>query len=122
MNLAPSADASLLGPVERLAQFLAAETQALRSLNNCDLDANNRIKSEALLDLTRRLRSVGGAPAGPALRAALDGLRGALAENQAALQVHLDAARAVSAIIVRALEHDQSDRTYSGDWRRGERW
>ncbi len=119
---AEASDAGLLGPVTRLNAFLAAETLALRSFAPHDLEAGNRVKSEALLDLTRRLRVVGGAPAGPVLRAALDELRRNLSDNQAALGVHLQAARTISAMVVRAVEHEQSDRTYSADWRRGERW
>jgi hypothetical protein len=40
-------------------------------------------------------------------------LRASLIRNQAALQIHLDAVREVSAIIARSIQEVESDGTYS---------
>jgi hypothetical protein len=43
----------------------------------------------------------------------LTSLRSSLIRNQAALQIHLDAVREVSAIIARSIQEVESDGTYS---------
>jgi hypothetical protein len=99
--------------LDRAARVVEAETAALRDRTQIDLDASNRLKSEALLDLTRRLRVCRAPSSDAALRAAVERLQQSLADNQALLAMHIDAARTVAAVIVKALKDDTSDTTYA---------
>ena len=102
-----------IGPIQRITACLRSETETLRRFAPVDLDHGIQIKSQALLELTRQARLLAGTRPEPALGEALIGLRESLAENAAAVALHLDAARKVSALIVGALERDMSDLTYS---------
>lgn len=101
-----------IDPIGRIADYLAAETDALRRFAPCDLLRGNHVKSQALLELTRHARTLAGRGDDPDLRGALETLRTRLVENGAALALNLDAARTLNAIIVEAVERDVSDRTY----------
>ena len=116
-GLTNAAQTPLTEPILRIATYLAAETAMLRRFAPCDLARGNQIKAQALLELMRHARSLAGR-GDPGLRNALEMLRTRLAENQAALTLHLDAARTVNAIIVAAVERDGSDRTYGRAARR----
>ena len=100
-------------PILRLAGTLEEETAALGRFETVDLSASAHVKSQALLELMRLSRSLARSLPDAALRDAIDLLRRRLQENMAAISVHLDAARQVTAIMVEAIERDQSDRTYS---------
>ena len=111
--LAAPAVAGQIEPILRIAEHLASETDALRRFAPCDLAHGNLVKSQALLELTRHSRRLQGTPPNAELRAALVALRERLVANQQAVQVHLDAARTLTELMVDAIERDASDRTYS---------
>ena len=111
--LVDMAVAGLTEAIGRALRAVSDETRELRLNGPVDFARHRRNKDLCLLDLTRRGRSLGGADPGDAARAALRDLREALIDNQAALRVHLSAARTVSNIILNVIVEEESDRTYS---------
>lgn len=107
-NLAAFMDA--LGRVEHV---IDAETAALRGLKVVDLSDFNARKSRGLLDLTRAVRALDGAILDPASSARLALLRTKLEANQAALAMHLSAAREITQTVAQAIRDSESDGTYS---------
>ncbi|QIG49911.1 flagellar protein FlgN [Nordella sp. HKS 07] len=99
--------------VERIGAIIEAETEALRERRVVDLQEFNNRKSRGLLDLMRAVRALdGGRPdAGTAVR--LEALRTKLAANQAALSVHLAAAREITTLVAQTIRDGESDGTYS---------
>jgi flagellar biosynthesis/type III secretory pathway chaperone len=99
--------------LQRLEEVVQQETEALQSRRVVDLQDFNTRKSHCLLELTRALRLIEGAPLDKVLVARLTGLRSMLEANRAVLKTHLDAAQEVSTIIADALREAESDGTYS---------
>ena len=66
-----------------------------------------------MLELTRAIRLASDIQADPRITPHLTHLRASLIRNQAALQIHLDAVREVSAIIAKSIQEVESDGTYS---------
>src|SRR5262245_65811110 len=100
--------------IEHLSALLEEETAQLRRGAGIDLKAANDRKSQALLELTRASRQVEQSSLGePAVQARLAALRQTLASNQAVLKLHLEAVREVSNIVCAAIQHADSDGTYS---------
>jgi hypothetical protein len=112
-----AAAAQLIGAMDRLQQVVDAETRTLREHNTADLQAFSHRKSQGLLEVSRSMRALGDAPPDPAVRARLLGLRASLADNHALLGLHLRAAQEISTTLSRALEHAESDGTYSARFR-----
>ena len=105
--------AALVDALDRVEQVIDAETVALRGLKVVDLrDFNNR-KSRGLLDLTRAIRALDGAELDAVASARLKILRAKLEANQAALSMHLSAAREITQTVARAIRDAESDGTYS---------
>jgi hypothetical protein len=104
---------STLSAIERLKTTIDEETEKLQIRAAVDFDGFSQRKNRGLLELTRAMRL--GQSGGPDPRVApfLTGLRSSLIRNQAALQIHLDAVREVSAIIARSIQEVESDGTYS---------
>ena len=99
--------------LQRLEEIVDQETLALRTHKAVNLKEFNDRKSQALLELTRSLRHVQGAGSDPALAQRVGALKVKLAVNQAALKVHLEAVREVSASIADAIRQAESDGTYT---------
>ncbi|MGE0024403.1 MAG: flagellar protein FlgN [Hyphomicrobium sp.] len=99
--------------IQRLEEIVDQETLALRTRKAINLKDFNDRKSQALLELTRSLKHLEGAGPDPALAARVGALKVKLAVNQAALRVHLEAVREVSATISDALRQAESDGTYT---------
>lgn len=102
-----------LRAIERVEQVVEQETQALRRRQRPRLDDFNRRKSHGLLDLTRAVRALGSAAAGPALQPRLTALQVKLSENAAVLKMHLEAVQEISGVMARAIRDGESDGTYS---------
>lgn len=104
---------ALLEAMDRIGSIVDTETEALRQLRVVDLaDFNNR-KSRGLLDLTRAFRALEGERLDERAAARLKQLRAKLEANQAALSMHLAAAREITTIVAQSIRDSESDGTYS---------
>jgi len=70
-------------------------------------------KDLCLLELSRRAPALVRPPRDTELVAALRDLKDAIIRNQRTLRCHVNAARQVSAIIMKSMVDEDSDRTYS---------
>jgi hypothetical protein len=104
---------SALSAIERLKATIDKETAKLEIREAVDFEAFSQRKNRGLLELTRAMRLPQGAGLDPRLAPQLADLRASLVRNQAALQIHLDAVREVSAIIAKSIQEVESDGTYS---------
>ncbi|GEM_PF-2010301 len=108
---APEALIAMIGRLERL---LDTETAQLSSLESVPFEEFNRKKSHALLEFHRATDGARSLDIPRAcLEPALAGLRAALQKNLRLLETHLQATRAVAAIIIRAIQDCESDGTYT---------
>lgn len=99
--------------LQRLEEIVDQETAALKMHASIDLrDFNNR-KSQALLELTRMMRTMDGTAPSPEMAARVGFLKEKLAVNQKALQMHLEAVREISTTLSDAIRHADSDGTYT---------
>lgn len=105
--------------IERLEEAVEQETAALQTRAGIDLKEFNNRKSQGLLELTRAMRHIEGATPEPELVTRLARLRSKLEINSAALKMHLDAVREVSAVMADAMREAESDGTYSRSIRAG---
>lgn len=116
-----SAGAGRGGPVvsmievslQRLEEIVDQETAALKARKAINLKDFNDRKSQALLELTRMLRTVQGAEGGPDVAKRVGSLKAKLVINQQALKVHLEAVREISTTLSDAIRHADSDGTYT---------
>uniref|UniRef100_Q07SE9 Flagellar biosynthesis protein FlgN n=1 Tax=Rhodopseudomonas palustris (strain BisA53) TaxID=316055 RepID=Q07SE9_RHOP5 len=104
---------STLSAIERLKTTIDEETEKLEIRAATDFDGFSRRKNRGLLELTRAVRLAENGGVDPRLVPELTRLRASLVRNQAALQIHLDAVREVSAIIAKSIQEVESDGTYS---------
>jgi hypothetical protein len=104
---------STLSAIERLKATIDEETEKLEVRAAVDFNAFSQRKNRGLLELTRAMRLAQGVGMDPRVVPHLAHLRSSLVRNQAALQIHLDAVREVSAIIARSIQEVESDGTYS---------
>lgn len=99
--------------IERLKATIDEETSKLESRAVVDFDTFSQRKNRGLLELTRAIRVASDIQDDPRVAPQLTQLRASLIRNQAALQIHLDAVREVSAIIAKSIQDVESDGTYS---------
>jgi hypothetical protein len=99
--------------IQRLEDIVEQETAALRERKVVNLKDFNDRKSQALLELTRLMRTLQGGPPSPSLAARVEVLKSKLAVNQAVLKLHLEAVREVSNSIADAIRNSDSDGTYT---------
>lgn len=99
--------------IERLKATIDEETSKLESRAVVDFDTFSQRKNRGLLELTRAIRLTSDIQGDPRVTPQLTQLRASLIRNQAALQIHLDAVREVSAIIAKSIQEVESDGTYS---------
>lgn len=104
---------STLNAIERLKTTIDKETEKLEVRESVDFEAFSQRKNRGLLELTRAMRLTQGVGLDPRVVPHLADLRASLVRNQAALQIHLDAVREVSAIIAKSIQEVESDGTYS---------
>lgn len=105
--------------IERLEEAVEQETAALQTRAGIDLREFNDRKSQGLLELTRAMRHIEGTAPEPKLAKRLAQLRSKLEINSAALKMHLEAVREVSAVMADAMRDAESDGTYSRSIRTG---
>ncbi|WP_246756071.1 hypothetical protein [Bradyrhizobium neotropicale] len=106
-------NSNALNAIERLTATIDEETDKLDNRAQVDFDSFSQRKNRGLLELTRAMRVTQGIEFDPRVVAHLTRLRASLVRNQAALQMHLDAVREVSAIIAKSIQEVESDGTYS---------
>lgn len=102
----------LLRAIRRTHATVDEETDALSKSIHADHGEFRHRKDLCLLDLSRR-SPTSAHPHDPEVMAALRNLKDAIIRNQKALRCHINAARQVSAIIMKAIVDEDSDRTYS---------
>jgi hypothetical protein len=103
---------AFIGCIERLEELLDRETRGLKICARIDFEDFNLRKSHALLELSRASRSL--TPGTSAMiKTRLVSLQAKLAENSLLLEQHLGAMREIAAIMIRTIEMDESDGTYS---------
>ena len=103
----------LVAALDRLRTVVVHETRTLRERGSADLQTFSHSKSQGLLEVSRAMRALGRTAPDPAVRDGLAALRASLDENHAVLALHLRATEEVAATLSRALEHAESDGTYS---------
>lgn len=99
--------------IQRLEDILVQETDALRERKVINLKDFNDRKSQALLELTRLLRTLQGGEPSPEVAQRVAALRSKLALNQAVLKLHLEAVREISTTLSDAIRNADSDGTYT---------
>lgn len=99
--------------INRVAGIVDEETAALRKGGEADFKAFNTRKSLGLVELTRVLRLMDGAPLDPATGRLLKSLGTKLEANQKILKLHMEAVGEVASIISRSIREADSDGTYS---------
>jgi hypothetical protein len=104
---------ALFSALVRLEEVVDQETAALKGHVAIDLKAFNDRKNQALLELSRALRQLQGAPPDAALTVQLGSLRSKLEVNRAVLKLHVEAVREISATLSDAIRDADSDGTYS---------
>ena len=102
--------AAVLG---RLETVVEAETALLRAHRHAGLPEHTRQKRQGLLEMNRLMRALENTIPSQDLIARLAAFRHKLAANDAALQVEMRAAQAVTATVVRVMREIESDGTYS---------
>lgn len=103
----------LLRAIRRTQATIDEETAALSRGGGADHGEYRHQKDLCLLDLSRRAPAFVRPPDDPELMTALRELKEAIIRNQKMLRCHVNAARQVSAIIMKAIAEEESDRTYS---------
>lgn len=99
--------------IQRLEDIVDQETAALNARKAINLKEFNDRKSQALLELTRMLRTLQGGPPNPLVAARVQGLKSKLAVNQAVLKLHLEAVKEISTSLADAIRNSESDGTYT---------
>lgn len=99
--------------MERIGAVIESETEALRELRVVDLQDFNNRKSRGLLDLMRAVRALEGGRLDEVTASRLKALRAKLDDNQAALAMHLSAAREITTLVAQTIRDSESDGTYS---------
>ena len=111
--VSPDTYDAFVAVMDRLDVVVANETRALARHDHRELAEAARQKRQGLMELERIMRSLKGTIPSTDIASRLARFREALAVNQAALRVELDAAEAVAAIVTRTMRDLESDGTYS---------
>jgi hypothetical protein len=105
----------LLATIRRLESVVEEETVALESGKKIDFDDFSTRKSRSMLEFVRLMRARIHLGAEAEVTEEIQRLRQKLDKNRAILEMHYDAVREVSAIILRAIREAESDGTYSAN-------
>jgi hypothetical protein len=105
--------ALVLATIERVEAIVDAETAALKEFKSIDLREFNNRKSQALLELMRATRNLGGAKLDPQAASRVAALRAKLETNLALLNTHLKAAKEITGLVAETIRANESDGTYS---------
>jgi hypothetical protein len=107
----------LSAAIRRLEDIVDEETAALETRQQIDFEEFSLRKSRSMLEFARLTRPTHLKDNGEVANN-LQRLRLKLERNRALLQMHLEAACEVAAIIARAIRESESDGTYSADMSR----
>ena len=99
--------------IQRLEDIVDQETGGLNARKAINLKDFNDRKSQALLELTRMLRTLQGGPPNPVVAERVQGLKSKLAVNQAVLKLHLEPVKEISTSLADAIRNSESDGTYT---------
>ena len=111
--VSPESYDAFFAVIERLEAVIEAETKALADGGRADVVEFTRQKRQGFLELGRIMKALERTIPSQDILARLAGFRRKLEDNDAALRVHLQAVRAVNALIVRVMREAESDGTYS---------
>ena len=111
--IAPEVYDAFAAVLTRLEAAVEEETAMLRAHRHGRLPEHTRQKRQGLLEVNRLMRQLENTIPSQDLIARLAAFRAKLAANDAALQVEMRAAQAVTATVVRVMREIESDGTYS---------
>lgn len=106
----PGNIAAIIGRIE---EAVEEETAGIRTGVAFDLKASNARKSRCLYELNRAMKGLGQAQFLAEHRDGLVRLRQKLARNEAAILAHLNAVTEVANLLRSAIQHAETDGTYS---------
>ncbi|PLP56984.1 hypothetical protein CYK37_22325 [Mesorhizobium loti] len=104
---------SLTAIINRIEEAVETETAAIRTDMNFDLKASNARKSRCLYELNRAIKNITAEELVDEHKEGLLRLRGKLERNEAALLAHLSAVSEVANLMKNAIQHAETDGTYS---------
>ena len=104
---------SLTAIINRIEEAVETETAAIRTDVNFDLKASNARKSRCLYELNRAMKNLVVEDLVDEHKEGLLRLRGKLERNEAALLAHLSAVSEVANLMKSAIQHAETDGTYS---------
>lgn len=104
---------SLTAIINRIEEAVETETAAIRTDMNFDLKASNARKSRCLYELNRAMKNLAVEDLVDEHKEGLLRLRGKLERNEAALLAHLSAVSEVANLMKSAIQHAETDGTYS---------
>lgn len=105
----------LMKSLERLEETLDLETSALLARDLSNLDEFNRRKSQSLLEISRLVRTVDSAALDVVATKRLQNIQVKLESNKEILEQHMRAVQEVASIVSNAIQHANSDGTYSAN-------
>jgi hypothetical protein len=106
------ADLAFIRCMDRLEHLIERETDALKFRAPLDFDEFNRRKTHALLEFLRMSRNVPDQKS-DAVAARVAQFREKLSENALTLDQHLRAMVEIASIMIKSIEAEESDGTYS---------
>ena len=104
---------SLMAIIGRIEEAIDEETAAIHTDLNFDLKASNARKSRHLYELTRAMKGMSSRDLGDEHRGGMLRLRKKLERNEIVIKAHLDAVGEVASLIQTAIQHAETDGTYS---------
>ena len=99
--------------VERLANVVDGETEALRQGAQVDLRASNGLKSVGLVELNRAMQLLDGTKPDTFTLRILEELNAKLETNRRVLKLHMEAVNEIAGIISDSIRQADSDGTYT---------
>ena len=99
--------------MERLETVIESETRMLATGGTTEIAEATRQKRQGFLELSRLMKTMERTIPSQEILSRLAAFRGKLQANDATLRVHLQAVRAVNALIVDVMREAESDGTYS---------
>jgi hypothetical protein len=108
-----SAKVFILSAIDRIEAVVIEETQALRTSMTYDLERSNNRKSHSIVDFNNAVRNLTKSDLDSEIVRRLEVMRRHLRENHTVIQLHLEAAKEISALLSEAMQDAESDGTYS---------
>jgi hypothetical protein len=111
--MVPTRPASLATIIGRIEEAVEEETASIRTDIKFDIKASNARKSRYLYELTKAMKGIGDPAVLTEHRDGIIRLREKLATNEAAILAHLNAVSEVATLLQNAIQHAETDGTYS---------